>query len=66
MDKANRAMARELNRAKNLQRRRNLGRKKQTTDEAVSLREFQKRFPQLPIKTWYAQRRHLGQGYYDY
>lgn len=55
-NKSQRAQARKLNRSKDRRKRRMLVRKRQANSEGISKEEFEKRFPHLPLKVWYAQR----------
>lgn len=50
------AMARQDSLAKDHRRRRHLGIKRQELADGLTLREFRKKFPQLPESVWYARR----------
>lgn len=62
-EKNRRALTRQKKQKKEHQRRRHQGIKKQDADQGMSLAEFQKKFPHLPIKTWYVQKCFVGKGY---
>jgi hypothetical protein len=55
-DKLARAEARRKSRQKDHARRRHEGAKRQELIGGMTLGEFQKRFPNLPIKAWYQNR----------
>ncbi len=59
-NKARRALARQLSRAKDRRRRRHLGHRRQINNEGLSKEEFQKKFPDQPLKLWYSQKRLIG------
>lgn len=55
-NKVQRAQARKLNRSKDRRKHRMLVCKQQANSEGISKEAFEKRFPHLPLKVWYAQR----------
>ncbi|MFA5020463.1 MAG: hypothetical protein WC517_00130 [Patescibacteria group bacterium] len=63
MSKLRRAETRRLNRSRDHLRRRHEGVKRQGLVEGLSRAEFERRFPYLPLKAWYAQRGLIGRGW---
>ncbi|MFA6227574.1 MAG: hypothetical protein WC668_00080 [Patescibacteria group bacterium] len=62
-DKLRRHQIRQLSQAKDHAKRRQIGRKRQAGTEDLTKNQFEKKFPHLSIKVWYAQRCFVGKGY---